>query len=545
MSDYTPFSEIIRRDDPRFNEIWDEHTSTAEVETKEESQHAADSIPVEDKEDHAADSIPVKDKEDPPGLLPIHKEPTKGKSKLEKIEISSVTADDQSVISTISKSTFLSAASNLAMASVLVDASIGIDGELSEITAAKIEKTRSERSLDSVFVNLYESVVGDQPLNCVSEEAINDTESLVFTEATDTVEDAAKKPSKQDEEPIPTIESDLLQCEDLPAPCAEHLPAPCAEQANNMCSNQDSSAPHPTKAKSAACKIFFNDDTEPITNIPEFMASAASQFRSSSFSINDDITTSSIVFGAGDDKDAEPTSDLPTETLQEKRLDERSLLDSLLPKEEPVESPSSSQDDAPTAIQVESTDEENVTEGLGLKLPSPSPQPQLDSIEEESSDGAHVATIEVDETGRILIDDVDSTNDGEADTPDRDVYISYRIEVDQSDGTDSLSYSHASANSNTSVKTPPKQNSGLKYFLKPRWGRKMKLFGSSGTKDNKTHKKNGVVKPTKSVWDSPGSATVETAETAMSMTTYATLSFVEDHPVNPRKLPFLRRRSKA
>jgi hypothetical protein len=544
MSDYTPSSQF----DPRFNEIWDENTSIQEEETKEESQPGLIAI-----KSTSSDPISI--------LKPQAKT---------KITISTITAETQSIISAISRSTFRSNSSSLAMTSVLLDSPI--DRDLSEITLLPIESRRSfENSLERKFLHLYDSFGGEQAYKmtpCISEEVVfvQNQEHIptLFTEETDKADEAVDS-SKKDHIQADSNQSNLVPVENLPPPGAEQENAECSNHDIGPCESATKSVAHKI---SIAHKILFNSDG--ITSIPELLASTASQFLSSSLNVDDEISKVSIYFvAAADEKKVElfdseevaettgaiVTPSVPTlsVTREEKRLDKRNLLDSLLRQVTTEEPQISEASEEPAEDKsVDSMEDENVTEGLGLTLPPVSQASSPQNFEMEDLQDANLSTIiEVDETGKIVIDSSDgstSTSNGEShhqevDSSHRDVYISYRIEGYQSDDTVSLSYSQDSESSDTFQSTPQKENSGLKSFS--RWGKK--FFSGNKDKNNggaKTIRK----KAAKSIYDSPGSVTVKTAamtapdETAaMTVRTYATLHFGDDHPVNPRKLTFLRR----
>jgi len=310
-------------------------------------------------------------------------------------------------------------------------------------------------------------------------------------------------------------------------------------------------------------KILF--DSDPITSFPEFLTVAASQFLSSPLNGDDEVSQVSIYFAPADTKDdkvfvaleksATGISTLPS--LEEKRLDERNLLDTVLIKmsKDPQNNEETAEELSEDKTTV-SAEEENVTEGLGLTLPPPvTPQKAQESPETEEP-----TMIEVEASGEIVVNEVDSresSTDSEdsvhsekpqrersepykperVSSNERDVFIYYRPGGYQAE--DNASQSQDSDASNTPVHTPQnKQASGLKSLFKPRWRRKkMRLFKTTNKE-----------KPRKSLTDSPGCATVgtnRTARTEMSVASYATLEFSKDHPVNPKKLPFLLRRTRA
>lgn len=564
MLDSTPSSQFIDDNSPRFNEIWDENTRIQEEGTKEESQPGS-----------------ISKKLRPSELRSILM-PRRAKSK---IMISNIAVESQSIISTISRSSLSSYDSSIKMTTVLLDSPI--DRDLSEITVLPIEKRRSyENSLERKFLHLYDSFGGEQAYkmtSCISEEAVQQNQERIPTLCAESLcaeseekVDKTVEPSKIDDIQADSNQEVLLSVESL-APVeklapVENLPPPGVEQESVECSIFDSgtceSAPKSVAHKiSVARKIVFASNC--ITSIPELLASKDSQFLSSSLNVDDEISKVSILVVAVDEKDDQgvaetngaivtPSGPTLSVTREEKRLDKRNLLDSLLRKittkkhqsfdaeasEEPAEDKS-----------VDSVDDENVTEGLGLTLPpvSQPSAPQTFAIEDPKYTSLSTI-IEVDETGKIVIDDVDSSDSEshhqEVDSSSLDVYISYRIEGYQSDDTVSLSYSQDSESSDTPQVTPTKQSSGLRSFLKS--GKK--FFSGNKDKNNggtRTIRKKPI-KLKKSVYDSPGSDTVKTAgmtatdnTVAMTARTYATLHFGDDHPVNPRKLPFLRRSKSA
>jgi len=558
MLDSTPSSQSIDDDSPRFNEIWDEYTRIKEEGTKEESQPGSISIKLR-----------------PSDLRSILK-PRRAKSK---ITISNIAVENQSIISTISRSSLSSYDSSIKMTTVLLDSPI--DRDLSEITVLPIEKRRSyENSLERKFLHLYDSFGGEHAYkmtSCISEEAVQQNQERIPTLCAESLcaeseekVDKTVEPSKIDDIQADSNQEVLLSVENL-AP-VENLPPPGAEQESVECSIFDSgtceSAPKSVAHKiSVARKIVFASNG--ITSIPELLASKASQFLSSSLNVDDEISKVSILVVAVDEKDDQgvaetngaivtPSGPTLSVTREEKRLDKRNLLDSLLRKittKKHQSSDAEASEEPAEDKSVDSVEDENVTEGLGLTLPpvSQPSTPQTFAIEDPKY--ANLSTIiEVDETGKIVIDDVDSSDSEshhqEVDSSSLDVYISYRIEGYQSDDTVSLSYSQDSESSDTPQVTPTKQSSGLRSFLKS--GKK--FFSGNKDKNNggtRTIRKKPI-KLKKSVYDSPGSDTVKTAgmtatdnTVAMTARTYATLHFGDDHPVNPRKLPFLRRSKSA
>lgn len=542
MSDSTPFSQFIDNDDPHFNEIWNENTGIREKETKEESQPGSISIKLRPS--------------DPKSIL----KPRRAKAK---ITISNIAVEDQSVISTISRSSLSSYYSSLNMTTVLLDSPI--DRDLSEITVLPIEKKRScENPLERKFFHLYDSFGGEKAFkmsSCISEEAVQQNQAHIPTLCADSLcaesEDKVDKTveaSKIDDIQADSNQEVLLSVENL-AP-VENFPPPGAEQENversifdiSTCDSTPKLVAH--KISVARKTVFASNG---ITSIPELLATRASLCLSSSLNVDDDVSKVSIL--AVDEKDgqgvaetigaiATPSGPKLSVTREEKRLDKRSLLDSLLHKITFKEPQSS-----------DAEEDENVTEGLGLTLP-PVSQPSAPltfSIEDPKY--ANLSTIiEVDETGKIVIDEVDSSDSvshhQEGDSSIRDVYISYRIEGYQSDDTVSLSYSQDSESSDTPQVIPTKQNSGLRSFLKS--GKR--FFSGNKDKNNggtRTIRKKPI-KMKKSIYDSPGSDTVKTAGMTatddtvfMTARTYATLHFGDDHPVHPRKHPFLRRSKTA
>lgn len=579
--EYTQFLNIIETDDPRFNEIWDENTTLEG--TKEESLEPG---PITIKIAPAPTPVPT---------FEPHEDELKPQNK--EVGTSSAEAEDQSVVSTISKKTFISTSSSLDLTSVLVD--IPVHREVSEITAARLDRKRTlEKALDSMFHDLYESIVGEKVLNvtCANEEVILQGEDELrpfFMESDNTT--TTNEPSIKSLISLPHSKLDETQKSSEPSKLEESLstfeppkldeslnkteqenPCACPEQEtigdtyskSLFVEDPNQDAAPKSAPRNVVFKILF--DSETITSFPEFLTVAASQFLSSPLNGDDEVSQVSIYFAPADTKDDKvfvsleksdtDISTLPSMTLEEKRLDERNLLDTVLIKmsNKPQNKGEITEDISEDKTTL-STEEENVTEGLGLNLPPPvSPQKAPEIMETEEP-----TMIEVEASGEIVVNEVDS-RESSTDSEDsvncekpqrersepykpervssnqRDVFIYYRPGGYQAE--DAASQSQDSDASNTSVHTQPKQASGLKSLFKPRWRRKkMRLFKTT----NKDKTNEVVSKPRKSMTDSPGSSTVGTNRTEMSVASYATLEFSKDHPVNPKKLPFLLRRTRA
>ena len=547
MSEYTPLSQIINGEDSQFNEIRDESTSITddEIEAKNSSL---------------------------PETTPILKPSTKSKRRRETVDISTVlTAEEQSVISAISKTSLHSKSNSFDMTSILVETS-SLDRVFSELSGVQSPKP-------SACASAFESFDREQELRmpaCVSENipsCLND-EALLHTVLSNVQEDNLNG----------TFSPSLFTTSQ-----EENPPALSKKQATGQSfASRSFSKPSP-------CTFCFNQ-TEPVTSISELFASFADQFKSSSLNVDGDCSVvSSVCIKKYMDsrkhivpvvhvvpvEKATPkeqrasmeisdilsdlTLDSPTVMLKEKRMYYRNLLDSLMP-EAPLEFESPK---APKNIAEDSKDEaleeENIMEGLGLNLPTVSPKLETkdssdanlapQSVEKEDSHGADLATAPRGIETKDPEDASPAIVDNKVDTSHRDVYLTYRIEGYLNRAESAMS---ESGDSTTPILTP-KQSSGPKSFFMPRWGKK--LFSSRNKDKTKTKsknknkdttrkrtrpKKNGITKQTQSITDSPGAATVGTEETARSMVNYATFSFAEDHPVNPRKLSFqLRPRTRA
>ena len=529
--EYTEISEIMERDDPRFNKIWDEETSVEEEETNEGSQPG---------------STAAKLSKDP--ILTIE---SPVKIEHEKVRISSFTVGrNESIVSTISRST--SSSSSIDMTSFLVNSPI--NREVSDITLPRVMKKPKKcynSSLDGIL-DIYDSMVGENPLkvSCVSEEVVQKNRVHIPP--------LFVKESKDADD---TIVASKLEATNVGLRQENLFPSKVGQE--NTDATKCNGCLFQSTPKSMFHNIFMND-SEPIASIPEFFASVASRFSSSHLDV-DEISNVSISFMeddgendslfdlitleqmpekiVADEKELDNT-ELGEKGFGEKRLEGPSLFDSLS-TEEPMElARTEAAKELPDNKIVNSLEEENMTEGLGLTLPSTSKPIKLQNLEAKNLPDSNLEMIEVDATGKISIDRVDSSSGStgsishkkEDSSSRRDVYLSYRIE--QSESYDTESSSQVSETSNSSLMLTPKHHSKLISFFKPRWGKKIKLFSGINNSGYKSIKR----KPIKSICDSPGAATVET-ET--SMVTFAALSFGEDHPVNPRKLSyFLRPRTK-
>ena len=645
--DYEAFSHIIEADDPHFNEIWDENTSYQEEkkeesviavsisdseETKEESLLAlsiADSGADADLEERTRSEAPIPMKATPI-LKRLANPPTNHKP--ENVTISFVMAEDQSVVSTISKSTYNTNPSTIDIASVLIDSPL--DRDLSDLTTTMRIKPMKPPKNDSVengvFLNLYESMISQQALTmpkCVS----NNKAGFIGHCTTKYVNNDNVVENKAD---ITRHFTKVSHSNAITTEGYKQDQAP-SEPKENTTEDQNHETTIPQSTPKPYIDTFFMD-SEPIVSLPELLASTASQFLSSSLSVDGMSNVSIYADENNNDKneasdslekisvdDAVLTPNLPAVTLEEKRLDERNLLDSLSPDKLQDETAASDEGSSCDDKNDELVEEENVTEGLGLILPAPLPitphaaqpdDPQDESQEthtgkiegksqqthlgkvevermprktegvseetptekiqaeveencterillnsQEINEGkiqvdpqeTHPGKIEVDEAGKILIDDeIDSVesssihdhlrDSGEIQASPWDVYISYRIETNQSEDYMSLS--------DSSVCTPPKQSSGLKARFKPKWKINMKVF--SGNKDKKKGGKKIRRQTSKSIHDSP-TRTIETYTTATTASTttttaYANMAFAAEFPVGRRSLPnFIRPKIKA
>ena len=156
------------------------------------SQHSRVSIvessqPTQETENEKASFVMREMKSLPRELLPMKSalkpslKPSLKQRKKEELSISTITADDQSIVSTLSRSTFHSNASSITISAFLVDASIDPDEEgnesildhcsvheeekNSESTTPKAEKARPfENTLDRMFLHLYDAIIDNETM---------------------------------------------------------------------------------------------------------------------------------------------------------------------------------------------------------------------------------------------------------------------------------------------------------------------------------------------------------------------------------------------
>mmetsp|Transcript_12620 Transcript_12620/g.31793 ORF Transcript_12620/g.31793 Transcript_12620/m.31793 type:complete len:561 (-) Transcript_12620:1446-3128(-) len=553
MSEYTPFSQIMDGDG---DGTWDENLSGSRTETKDDSKPSL--IPL------GTNSLPE--------AAPAEELPER-KPKHEAVTISTieVEAEDQTIVSKISITSLRSRTGCFEMPTVLCENSSLDEGDVSEITEMRMEKPRPKaKKKDNVCVSLLNSCTGDRPLKmpsyiskkvqtcqgstCVSEKCVQYPSILdayspsLFEEIIpeeDEIVEVAEPPKQETPKDSDEAKTEAKTTE-------PEKPAAPPKTAENGKSSNDTVATKHVEQKSVPYNICFNGVTEPMTSIAEMLTSASNHFTSSSLSVDGDCSVLFISANGDAQKQivSAPTEmsaitlESPKSAREQVRPADRSLFD--------IMSHTSVIDEEDRTI---TTIGENITEGLGLDLPPtplparPLATPKAPKIEDASktedaaktedsneatpepeiadtdADSTDMARIEVDASGTILLED----------SMNRDVYISYQIEVIEHDNE-----STTESEDIPSPILPPKTPSPSRKSLKPRWP---KLFSSNKTKKNKKdNENNGIVKPASTkLCDSPGSATVGTAETQMTMRTYATLTFAEDHPVNPRKHPFFLR----
>eukprot|EP00531_Pseudo-nitzschia_arenysensis_P001341 CAMPEP_0116117222 /NCGR_PEP_ID=MMETSP0329-20121206/1454_1 /TAXON_ID=697910 /ORGANISM="Pseudo-nitzschia arenysensis, Strain B593" /LENGTH=545 /DNA_ID=CAMNT_0003610765 /DNA_START=26 /DNA_END=1663 /DNA_ORIENTATION=+ len=539
MSEYTPFSQIMNGDENTFDEVWEDNMSSSEAETKEDS---------------------------PPSLIPLETTPVsepapvvdlaEKKPKHEEVTISTIEAEDQTIVSAISKTSLRSRAACFEMPTILCETS-SINGDLSEITDTRTEKRRKEKAKSGFCVNItiLDSCTSEDPLKipeCISNvvpsyNAVPSCETMCVSAKCamqpsiadayspslfDDEDDITAKPK---EEKIPTDSKQANTSQPATTPIQP-------KEEEKAKTSSDTVATPQVEPKSTPFNVCFADTEHISTSITEMLASASNHFTSSSLSVDGDC---SVLFVAATGESQKQIVSVPTEmsaltldsppaTREEVRRDDRNLLDLLsqvLPEDD----------------RTLTTIGENITEGLGLDLPATplperpevqvafegTPAPETPKPEEpkqatpvtpntQDSGSTNMGEIEVDASGTI----VDTTN--------RDIVLSYKIEYEPE--TANAFGSDSEDNSTTPI-LPPKTPSPSRKFIKTRW--RPRVF--SPKKKNKKDKNNVVVKPAKTVCDSPGSATVGTEETQMTMRTYATVEFAQDHPVNPKKHPFFLR----
>ena len=498
MTGYTQFSEIISNgDDSRFNAIWEELSLPGRGKREEP----------EVKRTRFAPSPKPTRKKASPKLPATRKKPRRQRPRP---NISDITInDEQSVASSISissVSTFLSDDS---------------------IYTSPYERSRS----DNICVNPLSipACVSEKVPSCVNEEAILQKVSDDVVKVTVKGE-SVKKSAEVEDNFSPSLFSESTNIVDEVAKpkTAEH------EKTNTTDKPTVSSEPDSKPSSFKLC--LFN--REPFYGISELVTCTSRYFTSSPLDPDGDcsarssICTKKQILNADEKVEKETPRSVCgfASDVRAIRCGDRSLLDMVaIPK---PQTPEASENQAKQQDE-DAGDEENITEGLGLVLPPVA----LKRTSRTSNNTKSAATnLETVEESKI---EIDSSYESVKvfDSSNRDVYIKYRIggyhsEYDETLTSDSQ-ISFSSFFSRQSLEKKPV----FKKLLKT------KLFASKDkkTKTN-TKKKNRIAKLRKSILDSPGSATIETAETSQSIISFAGISFGEDHPTNPLKLPFLRRR---
>ena len=374
-----------------------------------------------------------------------------------------------------------------------------------------------------MFLHLYDAIIDNESMEMTCGDdndavqgfstpekvVIEETPAKVpasFTDAINKVE--AAEPLKQDATLIDSNQTTSVSNED-------DLPTSTTDKIDKR-GNPDA------QTSVMSCKVALNN-SEPISTIPKYLTSTAFNFLSSSLSM--DEFSSSIGFIADDDHDEPPDwtkkihTGVNTSLLEALHSNETSLFDSSS-IHTPIDNYQETTMATDDSVKEKGCDyvEHDVIEKLGLMLTPPC-APQSIKVDDLLV-VANSETIEIDETGKIIgNEDNFSDNSINNDThtvrsPPRDIYLTYKIDGNRSEVHDetSLSPSQDSNAVNTSTHTP-KQNSGFKSFLTPKWGRKMRIF--SGIEDKNDGARIGM-KKRNNVWDSPGAATIATTRTSPS-----------------------------
>ncbi len=495
MTGYTKLSEIISNgDDGGFNAIW-ESMSLPSRKNREEPE-------VEPMRVRFASS------------LKRSRKTKKQRRQRPRPDISDITfEDDESVASSISRSSF--------------STSLGGD---SIYTSFDLPKS------DGMCVNplAIPACVSEKVPTCVNEEAILQKVSDDVVKVT-VKGDSAKHSADIEDNFSPSLFSDSTNIVDEVAE-----PKIAEDERTNSTDESTVSLEPASKPSTFKLCLFY---PEPFTGVSQLITSASLYFASSPLDPDGDCSVHSTIctkkqIQNGDEKVQKEsprsvcgfTSHARTIAIENCRLGDRSLLDTEAAPEPQI--PEASENLAKLQEE-DAVEEENITEGLGLILPPVA----LKRASRDSNNTRSTATmLETVDESEIEIDSSDDVVKV-FDSTDRDVYIKYRIGGHQSEYDETVT-----SDSQTSFSSFLSRHSlEKKPFFKKLLGKKL---SSSGDKKGKTNTKikNGIAKLRKSIWDSPGSATVETAETSQSTMTFAAISFGEDHPVNPLKLPFLRRR---
>jgi len=465
--------------------------------------------------------------------------PKSGKAKNGKVTISTIASDDQSIVSGLSFSTSTTKETFMTSLTFLVDTL-----KIRKRKGKKFKKARmkpnadNQQSCDTLFdrmcLSLYDPMYDNESSKMASFDendfldGVSTQEKIVMLSHSssnpiitpmDGKEETISESQKQTDSHTGSNTTIFTSYEnDIPtlAPVTPDVPPYIGIVDAFKC---DKFHVNSTR-KSGTYEVPVNDLIP--NTIPRFLKSTASRFLSTSLII--DETSSSIFSGGRDDEAKMPqeSSNSIENTQSESAVLVLALTASMTSNEtthfdslsfqtplnnlwEKVSAPIDS-DKSRACDRTERDDREKVWRTLASSLSVTPPSGQNDS-----SVAANLQPIEVNETGNILNDDIDvreiNTSVPKLQPYDRDVYLSYTIEANQSKVRDetSLSTSRDSCASDVSERTP-KKHSKLKSFSVPRW-RRLKIF----SRGRERMKETGIGMKTRySICDSPGAATTAT-----------------------------------
>lgn len=462
-----------------------------------------------------------------------------GKAKNRKVSISTITSDDQSIVSALSSSTSASKETFMTSLTFLVDVLKIRKRKGKKSNSARMKpKADNQRPRDNFFdricLNLYDpmydnesskmaSVDKNESLKGVSTRGkvvtLNHSNSNPIITEMDGREEKIAESLKQDDSHTGSNTTIFTSYEnDIPtlAPVTTDVPPYIGIVDAFKC---DKFHVNSTR-KSGTYEVPVNDLIPNIT--PKILMTTASKFGSTSLGMGE--VSSSISSGGRDDEAKIPQEAFNSiENIQSESAvpvlaaivsmtsNETTLFDSLSLQtpatnhSEIVSAPNDS-DKGTACDHIDQDDSKKLWRTLASSLSVTPPGTQNDN-----SAGANLDPVEVNETGNILNDDINvreiNTGIPKLQRSDRDIYLSYTIEAKRSEVRDETSSStpRDSCASNVSERTS-KKHSKLKSFSVPRWSR-LKIFSRGRDK----MKDAGIGMKTRcNIHDSPGAATTAT-----------------------------------
>eukprot|EP00536_Pseudo-nitzschia_multiseries_P004118 jgi/Psemu1/9284/gm1.9284_g len=456
--------------------------------------------------------------------------------KRDEISISTIAADDQSVVSDLSSCD--SKESSVGNMTFLFDAlthqKIDLKKSMSRRTKRRVaEKKKSfPIAFNRIFLNVYNSMFDDQTLEatCVDDmdtaEVFSNPGEVVFLESRKTTDPILTERRRTAEEKSVSGRPDgshsssnhtmfVSYESDIPtlAPITVEIPHQVGFFDILNCDDFNANSTR----KSGIYRVPLNDST-PITG-PEYLACSSSErFLSTSLSVNESCSsilasdeeteTPQETLNPADKTQGESTGPLPSTSIDiamvEASLFDTPSFDTQIATESESRSIASQTNEGKALNHVE---RDSVDKSGLVILSKSSISPSI--IQRSDVINAKLEAIEVDDTGNITNDDIIVDKIGEdgrrlQHSSRRDIYLSYTIETQRLKVHDETSQS--SDTSNVSALTP-KHNSILKSFSVPKWRRRLRLFSGSRDKKEETI---FDMKLRSGVCDSPGATTAST-----------------------------------